>query len=552
MPSLRAIDLAIIGLYFLGMAGVGWFFSRRVRTTEGYFVGNRSYPGWVTGVSLFGAQISSITFVAYPADAFKTAWLRYLICLTLPVSVLLAARYLLPFFRQARVTSLFEYLEARFGPKTRVYGASVFILAQCIRISLIQYLVALLMHSLTGWSVGVCLLLGAAVTAYYTIVGGFEAVIWTDVVQAILLTAGGLLILGTIVWKLPGGLGQLFSIAAADGKLLFGEAGADGTIHAIPWGFSLTRKTVVMLLAVGVIQWLADYVTNQEVVQRYCAARSEQDARRGIWICCWSCLPTWGYFMLVGTGLYVFYRVFPDPAATEMLSGVRKAEGIVPFFVTTQLGPGLTGLVVAAVLAAAMSSMASALNSIAAIAVTDLYQRHLVRGRAPGHYVRAAKTITLGSSLVMIGGAWWLVRTEMLTLQDFWTELQSILAGGLLGVFLLGFLTTRVDARATGVGIGCAVVFSVGMSAVALGLLPPEWTRAVTSRLDTYYAGIIGNLLAFFVGLVIARVLPQAPRELRDLTVWTRSAASRPEIQPARTSPGTGSAPRRHEARPGG
>ena len=158
------------------MVVVGWLFSRRVKTTEGYFVGNRSYPGWVAGVSLFGAQISSITFVAYPADAFKTAWLRYLICLTLPVSVFIAARYLLPFFRRGNVTSLFEYLEARFGPKTRVYGASVFLLSQCIRISMIQYLVGLLMHSLTGWSVPVCLLLGGAVTAYYTIVGGLEAV----------------------------------------------------------------------------------------------------------------------------------------------------------------------------------------------------------------------------------------------------------------------------------------------------------------------------------------------------------------------------------------
>lgn len=523
MTSLRLLDLIVIGLYFTAMAAVGWFFSRRVRSTESYFVGNRSYPGWVTGISLFGAQISSITFVAYPADAFKTAWLRYLICLTLPLSVFLAAHYFLPFFRRARVTSLFEYLEARFGPKTRVYGASVFILAQCIRISLIQYLVALLMHSLTGWSVAVCLLLGGAVTAYYTIVGGLEAVIWTDVVQALLLTGGGLLILGTIIGKLPGGLGQLLSTAAADGKLLFGEGGEDGTIRAIPWGFSLTRKTVVMLLVVGVIQWLADYVTNQEVVQRYCAAKSEKEARRGLWICCASCVPTWGYFMLVGTGLYVFYQSFPDPVAAEMLSGTRKAEGIVPLFVTTQLGPGLSGLVVAAVLAAAMSSMSSAMNSISAVAVTDLYRRHLAPGRAEDHYVRAAKVVTLGSSMVMIGGAWWLIRAEMMTLQHLWTELQSILAGGLLGVFLLGFLTTRVDARAVGIGIACAVAFSAGMSLVALGFLPAAWIQAIQSRFDSYYTGIVGNLLAFFLGLAATRLFTPKPRPLGNLTVWTRT-----------------------------
>lgn len=522
MSSLRVVDLLVIALYFASMVGVGWWFARRVKTTESYFVGNRSYPGWVAGVSLFGAQISAITFVAYPADAFKTAWLRYLICLTLPVSVFVAVRFLLPFFRRHQVTSLFEYLEARFGPRTRVYGATVFILSQCIRISMIQYLVALLMHSLTGWSLPVCLLLGGAVTAYYTIAGGLEAVIWTDVIQSILLTVGGLLILAVLIAKLPGGWSQLFTTATADGKWLFGERGSDGHLRAIPWGFSLSQKTFLMLLGVGFIQWLTDYVTNQEVVQRYCAAKSDDDARRALWICCWSCLPTWGYFMLVGTALYVYYRVFPDPAAAEMLSGVRKAEGIVPLFVTSQLGPGFTGLIIAAVLAAAMSSMSSAMNSISAVAITDLYRRHVAPGRPETHYVRAAKGVTLASSLIMIAGAWWLVRAEALTLQHLWTELQSILAGGLLGLFLLGFLSTRVDARAAGIGIACAVVFSTLMSLVALGLLPEAWLKAIESRFDSYYTGIIGNLLTFVLGYVAARCLRPAHRNLRDLTLWTK------------------------------
>jgi SSS family solute:Na+ symporter len=524
MTPLRNLDLLVVGLYFAAMVAVGWLFSRRVRTTEGYFVGNRSYRGWVTGVSLFGAQISAITFVAYPADAFKTAWLRYLICLTLPVSVFVSTRYLLPFFRRGNVTSLFEYLEERFGPKTRVYGASVFLLSQCIRISMIQYLVALLMHSLTGWPVPVCLLLGGVVTAYYTIVGGLEAVVWTDVVQAFLLTAGGLLILATIVVKLPGGLGQLFSTAAADGKFLFGEPGGDGLIHRIPWGISFSRKTFSMLLAVGVIQWLTDYVTNQEVVQRYCASKSTREARRAMWICCWSCLPTWGYFMLVGTGLYVFYRVFPDPGAAEMLSGARKAEGIVPLFVTTQLGAGWTGLVIAAVLAAGMSSMSSAMNSMCSVAITDLYKRHWAPNRSDSHYVRAAKLVTLGSSCIMIFGAWWLYRAETMTLQHLWTEFQSILAGGLLGLFLLGFLTTRVDGRAVGIGISCAVAFSAGMSLVAFDILPRPWIELIEARFDSYYTGIVGNLLAFAAGYTAARLFPAARCRTDNLTVWTRTA----------------------------
>jgi SSS family solute:Na+ symporter len=508
MNSIHLVDLIIIGVYFVLMAGMGTWSARRARTTESYFVGNRAYSGWIVGISLFGAQISSITFVAYPADAYKTAWLRYLICLTLPVSVWIAARYLLPKFRRLQVTSLFEYLEVRFGPRVRIYGASVFIVSQCIRISLIQYLVALLLHTLTGWSVPVCIVLGGAVTAYYTIVGGLEAVIWTDVVQSILLTGGGLLILATVVAKLPGGVSQLFAVAWADGKFVFGEPGQDGVIQAIPWGISLTQKTVVMLLLVGGVQWLTDYTTNQEVVQRYCAARSQAEADRAMWVCCWSCLPTWGYFMLVGTSLYVFYKVFPDGRAAEMLNGGRKAEEILPFYILTQLGPGLTGLVIAAVLAAAMSSMSSAMNSISAVLVTDIYRRHWFVGRNETHYVRAAKGVTLASSLLMVSGAWLLFRAETRTLQHVWTEFQSIVAGGLLGLFLLGFTTGRGDGRAVAGGIGCALAFSGWISAIELGWLPVSWKEAWRAHFDSYYTGIVGNLLTYAIGFIMATVLP--------------------------------------------
>ena len=160
------------------------------------------------------------------------------------------------------------------------------------------------------------------------------------------------------------------------------------------------------------------------------------------------------------------------------------------------------------------------MNSISSVAITDLYKRHFAPNRPDAHYVRAAKTITLVSSLVMIGGAWWLFRAETMTLQHLWTEFQSILAGGLLGLFLLGFLTTRVDGRAVGIGIGCAVIFSAGMSLVTLGYLPAGWIQAVESRFDSYYTGILGNLVTFAVGYTAARLFCVRPCEVTHLTLW--------------------------------
>ncbi len=521
---MHIVDLAIIGVYFSLMIVMGWHFSRRAKTTERYFLAGRAYSGWIVGVSLFGATISSITFVGYPADAFKTAYLRYAICLMLPVAIFLASRWVVPFYRRRRATTVFEYLEDRFGPRTRVYGGTVFIIAQLLRISIIQYLVALLVCQLTGWNVMVSILVGSLVTAYYTIAGGIEAVIWTDFVQSLILTIGGLTILGCILWRLPGGLGQLLSVATAHGKFMVGDLDpADGRLHAAPWGFALSHKTILMVLITGLFQWLAEYTTNQEVVQRYSTSHSLREARRAIWLCCFTALPTWGYFMFIGTGLFVFYHVFPDPQAAAMLSGARKPEGIVPHFVSTQLPLGLSGLVVAAVLSAAMSAMSSALNSISAVVVTDIYRRHLAADRSDRHYVLVARLVTLASSCIMVGCAVWLFHHQTKTLQDLWTQFQSIIVGGILGIYLFGLLTTRGDGRAVAVGLAFSVSFSALMSLVVLGWLPAGLLTLVTDHFDVYYTGVVGNLLMFLIGYLASFLLPARHHDLTDLTLWTQS-----------------------------
>jgi len=228
----------------------------------------------------------------------------------------------------------------------------------------------------------------------------------------------------------------------------------------------------------------------------------------------------------------VFYQVFPDPKVAEMLSGARKAEEVLPLFVTTQLPAGLSGIVVAAVLAAAMSSMSSAMNSIAAVFVTDIYRRHLAAGRPDAHYVRVARLATFVSSLVMIGGAVVLVHSETRTLQHFYTEFTSIIAGGLLGLYLLGFLTTRGDGRAVGIGIAFAVGFSALISFAGLGWLPEGLTRALEQRFDSYYTGLASNLVMFVVGFALASLWSARPRDLRNLTLWTQEPGPREGPRP--------------------
>lgn len=521
MEKFNLVDIVVIVAYFAVLTGIGsWFATRRSQNTEQYFVAGRSYPGWLLGISLFGATISSISFVAYPADAFRTGYLRYIICITFPFALLIVSRFFIPLFRRRRIVTVFEYLEDRFGPRVRAYGACVFMLSQCFRISLVQFLVALLIHNVTGWSVVTCILLGGVFTAYYTIAGGIRAVIWTDLFESAVLIGGALLILFMVVWKIPGGMGHIIAVGVQDGKFLFNEM-VDGRLTPISWGISLSRKTVLMLLLVGLFQWLHEYCANQEVVQKYCAAKSIREARRAMWLNCLFCVPTWGYFMFLGTAFYTFYKVFPDPSVSEMLSGSRKAEEILPYFVTTQLPRGTIGLVVAGVLGAATSSLGAALNSISAVAVTDIYKRHLRPEASDQHCMRAARIVTFAASCIMIGGAYLLFKADTLTLQDLWAEFQSIVAGGLLGMFLLGIFTTRGDGRTVAAGILFAVAFSAAISAAGLGWLPHDWALFIRGHFEGYYTGIVGNVVMLFLGYALARMLPRRGKDLHDLTVWT-------------------------------
>jgi len=531
LGEIRWVDVVVLVVYFASQVAMGPYFARRAKTTESYFVGNRNYPGWVLGVSMFGTSISSITFVGYPADGYKTAWLRFLICVTLPVAILFASIWILPFFRRTNMTSAFEYLEGRFGSGTRLYAAIMFLISQAIRLSLILFLVSKLVNALTGWDTTYCILVGGVITSFYTVLGGIEAVIWTDFIQSIVLTIGGLLVLIAVLYNLPGGFATIWEVAVRDNKFVLGDPlpGTTRPVAAplIPASLQdiLSTKTVVMLIIVGFLNWMTEYSSNQNVVQKYCAAKTIKDARRAMWINCACSLPTWAYFMFLGTALYVYYQVNPDPEAAKMLTGERKAEDILPYFVSSNLYQGLSGIVIAGVLAAAMSSLSSSINAMSAVSVVDIYKRRMNKDATDTHYVGVAKTLSLFNSVIMIGGAYWLSTADTTTLQDTATKLNSISAGGLLGLFMLGFLTVRGDGRAVLIGILFTVAFSTTISLYELKMfatIAPGFNEFIKANFDTYYTTIIGNLVMFVLGYLFAALLPAKKRDLKNLTVWTQ------------------------------
>ncbi len=538
--DIRLFDLVVIVLYFGGITVAGIYFARKNKSTEDYFVGGRNFPGWVIGLSMVGTSISSISFMAYPGDAYKTAWLRLMGCFTLPLAILIASRWFLPFYRRGKVTSAYEYLEKRFGPKTRVYAAIIFIIGQVMRLGTVLFLLSLLIHELTGLPSIWCILIGGAFVSFYTVAGGIEAVVWTDVVQTIVLVCGGLLCLVYIVYQLPGGLSEIFEVAWADGKFRAAEVTVNSDVvfqgketafdqvlsfEPVRWTPSLWHKTGLMMLLLGFCGWIGEYSCNQNVIQRYCASKSPKEARKAMWICCASSVPIWTYFMFLGTAMYVYFKQFPDETAFQMLVGSngKEAEQILPFFVLKCLPAGISGLVIAAVLAAAMSSLDSSINAISTVSVVDIYRRHFVKDRNERHYLFAARVVAIVASVLMLVIAVWFDSLEKKTFQDTGIIIAAFLGGGLLGIYMLGFFTTWGDGRAILWGIILTTVFTVWKGGVTL-----EWWDAPANswfNTDNYYTGFLANVIMFLTGFFVGGLVSKLQgkkRDMTNLTIWTQ------------------------------
>lgn len=549
MAGIQTVDIVVLCLYFAGIAAAGLWFARRNTSTEHYFLGSRNFPAWAIGLSMVGTSISSVSFLAYPGDAFKTAYLRHLQNFTLPVAILIASYFFLSFYRRGKVTSAFEYLEGRFGPITRVYAAIAFIMAQMLRLSMILFLVSILIFEfllgivgperLTAWFgpeypavvMYLCVILGGIFVSFYTVLGGIEAVVWTDVVQTIVLVGGGILCLGVIIWQLPGGLGQVIGQAWDAGKFSLSDLNPEtGEFEPPSWDFTFYQRTALMMLFIGLNNWLLEYSCNQNVVQRYCASRSAKDARRAMWICCWSSLAIWSFFMFLGTALWVYYQEFPTETSMRMLAGELSAEQVLPHFVLTSLPLGFGGLVVAAVLAAAMSSLDSSLNAVSTVSINDIYRRHLAPGRADRHYLWVARAVAVVSSVLMVLGAFLFVYAQqagyMRTLQDTGVILTALTTGGLMGLYMFGFFTTRGDDRATLTAILLTAAFTLYRAVENFGWLPEGMGIGFIDAIDNYYTGVIGNvflfLMAFMVSLVVSSLFTPPKRDLTNLTVWTQ------------------------------
>jgi len=487
--ALPLIDWVVLGVYFAVVLGVGLYFYRsgRSATAAGFTKADGAMPGWVVGLSILATYLSSISFLALPGRAYAGNWNAFVFSLSLPLAVWIAARWFVPYYRATGDVSAYSHLETRFGPWARVYAGVCYLLTQLARMGSVMFLMALPLHLLLGWEMHWIILLTGASVIVYTMLGGIVAVMWSDAVQAIILSAGALLCLVLMLVHLPGGVAGGWDLAVASDKFSLGSFGA-----------SLGESTFWVVLAYGLVINLQNFGIDQNYVQRYVASRSEAAARRSLWLGGMLYVPVSAVFFLIGTGLFVFYGTQPD-LLPEALQGEGQADRVFPYFILTQLPPGVRGLLLAAIFAAAMSTLSTSLNSSATLLLTDWYRRFF----RPEADERESMRVLHGASLVWgtLGTGVALAMIGVKAALDAWWTLSGIFAGGMLGLFLLGLISRWAGnpAAVTAVVAGVLVILWMTLSPGAAA-----WPVELQSPFHSFMTVVVGTLVILLVGLGVS------------------------------------------------
>ena len=498
--KLGLVNWIVVGAYLAGMVGVGYWFMRREAsaTTEAYFRGGQKIPFLVAGLSIFATVLSSITFMSIPARAYGTDITWYVGQLAMLILIPVVVLCYLPFFRKLDLTSAYLYLERRFNLGVRLFGSFSFMIAHVGRIAIVLYLPAVALAAVSNINIYAAIIIIGILCVVYTVMGGIEAVVWTDAIQAVVLLGGAILCFILVVVRLDGGFGELFSIAQVDSKLLqnltFDLNIKDGTTA----GF-------IIFLAFG-FNSLNQYTSGQDVVQRYVTTKDIGGARKSLWTTMWMSVCFSIVFFLLGTALYAFYKAQPELLNPAM----AKSDGILPFFIMQQLPVGVAGLIIAAVFAASQSSISSSLNSIATAWTKDVDSRLLRPEATDKDYLNAAKWIVVVVGLLGIGGASLVAVANIENAFKTFMSIIGLASGSLGGLFALGIFTKRGNEKGAMVG---AVVGIATVAIIKFGGFP------VTGILN----GFIGFSSCLVVGYLVSLATGGSTEQGEELSVHGKS-----------------------------
>lgn len=496
MTHLPLTDLLVFVAYMAGITlfGCSFYFRKGANASETFTSGGGRLPAWAVGLSIFATFVSSISFLGLPAKAYTGNWNAFVFSLSIPVAAWMAVRFFVPLYRSLNSVSAYSYLETRFGPWARVYASLCYLVTQVARMGTIMYLLALPLNALLGWSVPMIIVVTGAGTLLYATLGGIQAVVWTDAIQGIILIGGTVLCLVVLLVNMPGGASQAWELASAADKFSLGSWSLSD------WG----SETFWVCLLYGVFINLQNYGIDQNYVQRYLTARSHRDAVRSTLFGSLLYVPVSFLFFAIGTSMYAFYQAQPDLLPPAVAA---RPDQVLPYFIVQGLPVGVTGLLIASIFAAGMSTVATSLNSGATILLTDYYVRYVNPRASERQSMRVLHGGTVTLALLGVGCALAMMRVR--SALDAWWMLSSVFSGGMLGLFLLGFFSRK--ARNPEAALGAAL----GVSVIAwICLFQERWPLPVA--LHKNLAIVLGTTAIFLTGFVLAAVLRRGSEGIKE------------------------------------
>lgn len=453
--NFSALDYGVIALYTIILVGMGVYFSRRENTTEAFFLGGRRIPWWAVGISLFGTSLSAITYLTVPASAYATDWILMLNQYGVIIFAPLVVALYIPKYREHPIATAYAYLERRFNVLLRIYGSLNFTLFQVGRMSIVMFLPAIALSTATGVDLRIAIVVMGVVSTLYTVLGGIEAVIWTDVIQTVVLTFGAIVAFIIVFMNVDLGIGEAIAVAAEAGKF-----------HAFNWSFSMTDATVWVIIVGSTLSNAYPITADQTMVQRYLTTEDAKGAGRALWIHAWLAVPASFLFFGLGTALWIYFRENPGVLDPALLN-----DATLPLFIVAEFPAGLKGLIIAGVFAATMSSLDSSINSLSSVMVTDYYRR-FVPDVDDQKALRVAKILTLFFGTIGTLGALYLSTLETRSIFESFLTFLNLVGGGVGGVFALGVMTKRANSIGTLIGaiVSAIVVVYVWKATAIHGL----------------------------------------------------------------------------------
>jgi SSS family solute:Na+ symporter len=485
---MNSIDIVIFITYLIGIVLFGSSFYRKNKSSKAFTLGNHNIPAWVISMSIFATFVSSISYLALPGQAYQTNWNAFVFSISILFAMYFAVRFFVPLYRSVNSPSAYTYLENRFGPWAKIYVSTMYLLTQLMRAGTILFLLALMLHVTSGWNIAAIIIITGLSVMLYSLLGGIQAVVWTDAIQGIVLITGALVCAGILLFSMPEGIGQLFQIANDNQKFSLGSFTSE-----------LNSSSFWVVLIYGIVINLQNYGIDQNYIQRYMTARSEKEAKKSALFGGLLYIPVSMVFLFIGTGLFCYYSANPG-----LLPAGVQGDKVFPYFIVNTLPVGLTGLLISSIFAAGMSTISTSVNSSATVMLTD-YLKKTIKNRN----TEKKSMITLYASSLIFSMLSIFIAILMINVQsalETWWKLASIFSGGMLGLFLLGYISPKVTNIAAIIGVISGVLV-IGWMSLSPLFFTNSTLQKYASPFHSYLSIVFGTMTIFIVGFLLGSLL---------------------------------------------